>query len=198
MMNKRRIWPWIVLGVLVIVAMVRFLIIEPFQMPSSSMFPSIQPNDHFLVNHLATHPGRGDIVVFRYAKDPKRDYVKRVIGIAGDTIEWTNSELRVAGKVVKHSEKKGACSYVDPSEEGGAIAHHECSYVTEELGGKSYTIIHEKNHRPTSYAPVTVPAESYYVVGDNRDNSADSRHFGFVTQDQVKGTFWRVWYRPGP
>ena len=198
MTHKRRIWPWVALGVALVLAAVRLLIIEPFRMPSSSMFPTIQPNDHFLVNRLARHPSRGDIVVFRYAKDPARDYVKRVIAVAGDTVEWNGGELRVAGKVVKHSEKKGPCSYVDPSEEGGTLAHHECTYVTEELAGRSFTIIREKNGHAAPGPSVTVPAESYYVLGDNRDNSRDSRHFGFVAQDDVKGTFLRVWYRPGP
>ena len=155
---------------------IRTFVVQAFKIPTGSMEPNLLVGDHLLVNKFAFAPGgperallptrdirRGDIVVFKYPEDPERDFIKRVIGLPGETIELKNHLVHVNGKALDEP-----YAHFLPRPEGGSFA---------EMTG---------DVRDT-YGPVTVPADGYFVMGDNRDNSQDSRYWGFLPRDLVKG-----------
>jgi signal peptidase I len=162
-----------------IALLIRTFVIQAFKIPSGSMIPTLQIGDHILVNkflmgtpvdvpftniHLFRMPGlrkpqRGDIIVFKYPEDPTRDFIKRVIGIEGDVIESKDKTLSVNGRKLVES-----------------FTQHVDSSV------KPYGV-----DRRDNFGPVTVPKESVFVMGDNRDQSYDSRFWGFVDLPRIKG-----------
>jgi signal peptidase I len=160
-----------ILIAVVLALFIRAFVVQAFKIPSGSMLETLQIGDHILVNKFiyGTHipftdlsiapvrkPERGDIVVFKYPLDEKRDFIKRLIGIPGDTIEIKNKIVFVNGKEL-----------MDP-------------YVDHRDGN----IIPGKRD---NFGPVTVPEGSYFVMGDNRDGSFDSRFWGYVKEDEVVG-----------
>ena len=162
-----------------IAMLIRTFVIQAFKIPSGSMLSTLQIGDHLLVNkillgtpvdipftniNLFRMPGfrgamRGDIIVFKYPEDPKRDFIKRVIGIEGDVIESRDKVLSVNGKKL-----------VEPY-----IQHVDENIRPRELDSRD------------NFGPVKVPAGSVFVMGDNRDQSYDSRFWGFVDNSQIKG-----------
>jgi len=190
--------------VLLIVIILRSFVAEPFRIPSGSMIPTLQIGDFILVQKYAygirlpvTHqkifdiadPKRGDVMVFRYPKDPSINYIKRVIGLPGDRISWTaDKHLIVNDKQVNYSDPQD--TEVDtpygirpvriyqetlPSE-GGEVKH-----TIQLFNGMSKT------------TDVVVPEDSYFVMGDNRDNSSDSRVWGFVPKENIVGKAIYIW-----
>lgn len=156
--------------------------------PTGSMKPTILEGDRIWVNKLAydlrlpltsislyrhAEPQRGDIVVFDSQRADKR-LVKRVIGLPGDVVELRQNRLILNGEFAKYSLRQRTSNTV---------------YLSEELAGKKHDImLHLQNHNPlSSFGPVQVPSNHYLVLGDNRDNSADSRVYGFVTRDEIIG-----------
>jgi len=179
-----------------IALVIRTFVIQAFKIPSGSMIPTLQIGDHLLVNkfllgtpvdvpftniHLFRMPGlrkpeRGDIIVFKYPEDPSRDFIKRVIGIEGDVVESRDKTLFVNGRRVEEPYVQYADSFVKP-------------------GGMD---------RRDNFGPITVEKESVFVMGDNRDQSYDSRFWGFVKRSEIKGKaiiiYWswdseRTWVR---
>jgi len=162
-----------------IALVIRTFVIQAFKIPSGSMIPTLQIGDHLLVNkfllgtpvdvpftniHLFRMPGlrkpqRGDIIVFKYPEDPTRDFIKRVIGIEGDVIESKDKTLSVNGRKLVESYTQ----HVDSSVKPGGL------------------------DRRDNFGPVTVPKDSVFVMGDNRDQSYDSRFWGFVDLPRIKG-----------
>lgn len=153
---------------------IRTFIVQAFKIPSGSMLPTLEIGDHLLVNKFSyglklpftgtnlipwNEPSRGDVVVFRYPKDRKVDYIKRVIGLPGDNIEIKNKMLYINGIKVD-----------DPH------AHFA-----------SNVILSRKASVRDNFGPVIVPNDSLFVMGDNRDNSSDGRFWGFVKQKDVLG-----------
>jgi signal peptidase I len=166
---------------LLLALVIRTFVVQAFKIPSGSMLPTLQIGDHLLVNKFLygprleipftqlsfgrlpglRAPERGDVVVFVYPKNPSQDFIKRVVGVAGETVELRNKQLYVNGQRVS-----------DP-------------YATYRLGG-----ISSSQH----FGPEVVPAGSIFVMGDNRDESADSRSWGPVPLENVKGLAFIIYW----
>jgi signal peptidase I len=142
--------------------------VEAFKFASRSMEPTLLVGDHLLVNRSpsARNPQRGDIVVFEYPEDPEKNFLKRVVAIGGDNVELRNGVLYVNGKVVNEP------------------------YIKQPKNNKSLS----PSLSGSNYGPVVVPDNSYFVLGDNRDNSQDSRYFGFVSREKIKGTARSIYW----
>jgi len=184
--------------VLLIVFLLRGFIVEPFRIPSGSMIPSLYIGDFILVNKFAygvkmpvfnkmlvemDKPERGDVVVFKYPRDPTVDYIKRVVGLPGDHIAYYNKVLYVNGKKVE-SERIG--EYSGPGEFNPAQEY------TEDLLGVSHNILIIPA-RPGLDAEYVVPEGNYFMMGDNRDNSNDSRYWGVVDEKYLVGKAFMIW-----
>ena len=194
--------------VLLIVFLLRGFVVEPFRIPSGSMLPTLEIGDFILVNKFAygvrlpifhnklievSDPKRGDVVVFRYPKDNKTSYIKRLIGLPGDTIEYRNRQLYVNGSIVK-SEYAG-----DYTPTGDVV--HDRFLQTVGTGNESNeqvqfsTLLEKRNGLRSSYSKSwRVPEGHYFMMGDNRDNSADSRAWDFLPDENVVGKAFFVWF----
>jgi signal peptidase I len=195
-----KIWrEWIkpILAALIIVGAVRSTLADWNDVPTGSMKPTILEGDRIFVNKLAydlkvpfttwrlktwSAPARGDIVVLFSPEDGIR-LVKRVIGLPGDRIELVNNQLQVNGNPINYEPLSSAgFQEVDADERAPHV------YGQEFLGTKTHPImITPLLPARRSFAPLEVPAGQYYVMGDNRDNSKDSRYFGCVRRDQIIG-----------
>ena len=202
--------------VILVVFFLRSFLVEPFKIPSSSMVPTLLVGDFILVNKFAYgvrlpvanrkvfdvgNPQRGDVMVFRYPEDPSLDYIKRVVGLPGDRIEYRNKHLTINGKPVQ---VRQVDDYL--SRERMQFSHR---YV-ETLGGTNHQILLDDdappyitplrsfpfsgncNYNMTGLA-CTVPPGHYFMMGDNRDNSSDSRVWGFVPDQNIVGKAFFIW-----
>jgi len=166
---------------LILALFIRTFVVQAFKIPSGSMLNTLQIGDHILVNKFiygvklpfiqktiipVKEPKRDDIVVFIYPEDPKKDFIKRVVGVEGDVVEMRSKKLYVNGKQVK----------------------------------RDYTIHTDRRVLPAqltkrdNFGPITVPKASLFVMGDNRDNSHDSRFWGFVPLKAVKGKAFLIYF----
>ncbi|MDH5766837.1 MAG: signal peptidase I [Gammaproteobacteria bacterium] len=184
--------------VLLIVFLLRGFLVEPFRIPSGSMIPSLYIGDFILVNKFSYgirlpvlnkkiidigDPERGDVVVFRFPRDPSIDYIKRVVGLPGDHIEYYEKVLYVNKKPVK---REYVSLYEGPGENNTAK-----EYI-EKLDEKSHSILlipGRKGHD----VDYVVPDGHYFMVGDNRDNSNDSRYWGVVPDKYLVGKAFMIW-----
>jgi len=198
--------------VILIVFMVRSFIVEPFKIPSGSMMPTLLVGDYILVNKFTyglrvpilnntfieiNKPSRGDVFVFHYPPDPSVDYIKRVVGLSGDKIRYENKELTINGQHLSR-EDLGAYEYVM---EGLNIM--TAQRFREDLAGVKHSIlIHDfiGQYEPDSVGyklangeEITVPDGHYFAMGDNRDNSSDSRVWGFVPEHNLVGKAFFIW-----
>ena len=180
---------------------VRTFVVEPFKIPSGSMIPTLLVGDYILVNKFAYglrmpftgrelvsvgKPERGDVVVFRYPDDRNVDYIKRVIGLPGDTIELKQGRLWVNGQIIDRLAEDDF-TYRDYDQER-RVTSLRFREVNPE--GREYTILQEPlNGRLGSERRWVVPDDSYFMLGDNRDRSRDSRFWEhpFVTPDLLRG-----------
>jgi len=187
--------------VLLAVLVLRSFVAEPFRIPSGSMLPTLEIGDFILVNKFAYglrlpvlhtkilelgKPSRGDVVVFRYPENPKIDYIKRLVGVPGDVVEWNNKILKVNG-VELHRDAVG--DYMALDQNNGS---HPTFRLTEDL----LEVKHDILVVPGSAGPqgsVTVPPGEYFMMGDNRDMSNDSRYWGLVPEANVVGKATYVW-----
>ena len=194
---SRSLFP-VILAVLVL----RSFVVEPFRIPSGSMMPTLLVGDFILVNKYAYGirlpvlntkildvgaPKRGDVMVFRYPDNPREDYIKRVIGLPGDKISYYNKQLYVNGKLVEvegNDVYQGQCAGVTMS---GAI------HRTEDLLGVEHSILIDNHKLGGRNAEGTVPEGNYFVMGDNRDNSNDSRYWGYVPEQNLVGRAFMIW-----
>ena len=195
--------------VILIVLLIRSFLAEPFRIPSSSMVPTLLVGDLILVNKFAYgfrlpvldtkvisvgEPKRGDVVVFRYPEDPSLDYIKRVIGLPGDVIEYRNKTVFLNGTAMA-TEVLGPFSKTDGEKK-----------LPGQLLGMEYlpSFEHEILINPSSYdsrfqgRKWIVPEGEYFVLGDNRDNSRDSRFWGFVPENHLVGKAFLVWMHLSP
>jgi len=159
---------------------IRTFVVQAFKIPTGSMENNLLIGDHLLVNKFVFAPTasplerallpigtikRGDVMVFKYPEEPERDFIKRVIGLPGETLEVREKKIYINGKPLDEP-------YVHILQQPATSS--ELSEVT------SYDVRER-------YGPVTVPADQYFMMGDNRDNSQDSRYWGFLPRDLVKG-----------
>lgn len=199
-----------------IVFLFRSFLFEPFNIPSGSMIPTLRIGDMILVqkysygirlpiaNQLIIplgKPERGDVAVFRYPKDESLDYIKRIVGLPGDVIAYENKQLFINGEPVQ---KRALGPFL------GSNGQRPAQQYEEVLGEKRYTTLndpgdggfyfveafaHRENcERSLQGMRCTVPAGHYFVLGDNRDNSADSRIWGFVPDRNLAGRAVVVWF----
>jgi signal peptidase I len=184
--------------IFITVLLLRSFLIEPFRIPSGSLEPTLLVGDFVAVNKFIygirlpvwekkiipiSNPKTADIVVFRWAPDPSFDYIKRVIGVPGDVVEYHNKTLTINGVEAKQTFIKYT---TDPSS-GKAVAEY-----SEKLGDVSHNIYQQADSAAIDFK-VTVPADNYFVMGDNRDDSADSRFWGFVEDEYIRGKAFAIW-----
>lgn len=137
----------------ILAVIIRFFLFQPFYIPSGSMEPTLKPGDRIIVNKITyrfSQPRRGDIMVFKYPRDPSRDFIKRIVGLPGETLEIKDS-------VVYINNKKIPQPYLPPGLQFG------------------------------SFGPVNIPEGSYFMMGDNRNNSEDSRVWGTLPRENIVG-----------
>lgn len=203
----RREEPWYVeyarsfFPVLLIVLILRSFIAEPFRIPSGSMLPTLEIGDFILVNKFSygvrlpiTHtevipvgkPKTGDVVVFRYPNDPKTDFIKRLVGVPGDEIEWDNKELSINGVPLARE----AVGEYDAHDQHGQV--HQTFRLTENLGEVRHDMLILPGSGGRS-GKMVVPEGHYFVMGDNRDMSNDSRMWGLVPEENLVGKAMLVW-----
>jgi signal peptidase I len=187
--------------VILAVLLLRSFLVEPFRIPSGSMMPTLLVGDFILVNKydygirlpvLNTkiidigEPKRGDVVVFRYPKDPSVDYIKRVVGLPGDRIGYYNKILHINGKPVA---QVPAGVYVGI---GSGVSMSGAGERQEQLGDVQHQIL-VMPRTPGLEGEYVVPKNEYFVMGDNRDNSNDSRYWGTVPEQNLVGKAFRIW-----
>lgn len=163
---------------LALALIIRTFIVQAFKIPSESMRETLQVGDHLLVNKFlygvkwpftnkyvvrGADPERGDIIVFEYPDDPSLDYIKRIVGLPGDTVEMRDKRFFRNGKAVSEP----------------YVRHGD---------GQRMELLRD------SFGPVVVPPDKYFVMGDNRDNSLDSRFWGFVDRGAIRGKAWRIYW----
>ena len=162
---------------------IRTFVVQAFKIPTGSMEPNLLVGDHLLVNKFVFAPTatpiermilpirdirRGDVIVFKFPEDPERDFIKRVIGLPGDTVEVRNRQVLINGTRIEES-----------------YAHYLFPVGDEEQAGLDVR---------GRYGPVTVPDAHYFMMGDNRDNSQDSRYWGFLPAHYVKGRALMIYW----
>ncbi len=203
--------------ILVTIFLLRSFVVEPFRIPSGSMIPTLLVGDFILVNKYSygirlpvidkkiieiDSPKRGDAVVFRYPLNPSQDYIKRVVGLPGDTVEYINKRIRVNGEEMPTKQIEDYL-HVDKLQYSNQFV--------ETLGGVEHRMLNDPD-APT-YVPqrlpfegqencdytsdgfrCKVPAGHYFMMGDNRDQSSDSRVWGFVPDDNLRGRAFFIWF----
>jgi signal peptidase I len=206
--------------VILAVFVLRSFLFEPFKIPSGSMIPTLLVGDLILVNKFTyglrlpvintkltdgTPPARGDVMVFRYPPKPSLDYIKRVIGVPGDEVAYLNKKLTINGQPVP---KQPAADFFDED------SMRYSKQFEEDLGTRRHRILNDED-RP-AFVPgaedfrgkdncrysvegvvCKVPAGHYFMMGDNRDNSLDSRYWGFVPDRNIVGKAFFVWMNFG-
>ena len=180
--------------VLLIVLIIRSFIFEPFRIPSGSMMPTLLEGDFIFVQKFAYglrlpvtetkivetgNPQRGDVVVFRLPSDPSVNYIKRVIGLPGDEIVYERQRLTINGEVV--------------SLQRGKEASFDAPIFVEDLDGRIHDILVTNPQFSTRDGTYRVPKGHYFVMGDNRDRSRDSRFIGAVPERYLVGEAVRIW-----
>lgn len=206
--------------VIIAVFVLRSFFFEPFKIPSGSMIPTLRIGDLILVNKFhygvrlpvintkiteGTAPKRGDVMVFRYPPKPSLDYIKRVVGVPGDEVAYLNKRLTINGKVI---DTKALPEFFDDD-----VMRYFKQYQ-EVLGDKTHGILNDDS-RPAFIPGVDdfafkencsysvegvvckVPEGHYFMMGDNRDNSLDSRYWGFVPDKNIVGKAFFVWMNFG-
>lgn len=195
--------------IFVVVMGIRSSFFEPFHIPSGSMIPNLFIGDFVLVNKMSygfklpfsdymkspvyisdfTPPKRGDIIVFRYPLDTNISFIKRVIGLPGDTIEVIDKKVFLNGKLVTQD----AVKEVDPTFEKSFKAK-DVHFYNSQVGDKKFVM--QTTDYPTQgdNGKWTVPEGQFFCMGDNRDFSADSRYWGFVPKENIRGKAMFVWF----
>lgn len=190
----------------------RSIFFEPFKIPSGSMIPTLLIGDFILVNKFSygfkvpfsdwfsdpiyiTGPGapkRGDVVVFKYPRDPSLNYIKRVIGLPGDTVEVINKKVYVNDEPITAIDFDGTKIMDDMDEK---YKNFNFKFFKAQTGEHTHIYqIHEDNAFTANFPKIKIPAGKYFMMGDNRDFSFDSRGWGFVPFENIKGRALLVWF----
>ncbi len=201
------------IGVAVFVALLlRAFVVEAFKIPSGSMIPTLEVGDHIFVNKFIyglrvpltnlrpvrfRTPTRGEVIVFVYPKDEDKDFIKRVVAVGGDTIAIRQNSIVLNGKEIKRRRIPGPCIYSDEEEGSDRYEPRQCIAWEEELDGVSYRVFQDPRSPPYPMAATKIPDGHVFVMGDNRDNSADSRSWGMVPEKNIKGKAMIIWWSSG-
>jgi len=202
--------------VILIVFLLRSFVVEPFKIPSGSMIPTLLVGDFILVNKFSYgirlpvlnrkvtpigEPARGDVMVFRYPEDPSLDYIKRVVGVPGDRIEYRDKRLSINGKPVPttriddyllRERMQYASRYVEKLNgiEHNILIDEDAPAVMPQ--SRTFHFVSNCNYNSGGLA-CTVPPGHYFAMGDNRDSSSDSRVWGFVPDENIVGKAFFIW-----
>ncbi|HXV11494.1 MAG TPA: signal peptidase I [Burkholderiales bacterium] len=207
--------------VILVVFLLRSFLVEPFKIPSGSMLPTLLVGDFILVNKYTygirlpivnrkiiavNSPRRGEVMVFRFPEDPSLDYIKRVVGLPGDRVEYRDKRLSINGAPVR-VKPDGEYTYVE-----SGYNFVSARLLTEVLGEVNHSILIQPDVPSVHLAGVrrfpfrencayndqgfvcTVPAGHYFLMGDNRDSSSDSRYWGFVPEANIVGKAFMIWW----
>lgn len=207
--------------VILVVFLLRSFLVEPFKIPSGSMLPTLLVGDFILVNKYTygirlpilnrkivevNFPKRGEVMVFRFPENPSLDYIKRVVGLPGDRIAYRDKRLWINGAPVK-LEPNGEYTYVE-----SGLNFVSTQRLTEMLDGKNHAVLVRRDFPSVQLAGVqrfpfrdncayndeglscTVPPGHYFLMGDNRDMSSDSRYWGFVPEGNIVGKAFMIWW----
>ena len=210
--------------VLLVVFPLRSFVAEPFKIPSSSMRPTLEVGDFILVNKFAYglrlpilekkvvptgDPKRGDVIVFRYPVNPSQDFIKRVVGLPGDTVEYRDKKLTVNGKPVPRT-PDGNYSWLEglrfettdrfveradagPAPRDYSVAVSAQAPTVYPQNVRSFPGRERCDYNNEGFA-CRVPPGHYFMMGDNRDFSDDSRYWGFVPDDHIRGKAFFIWF----
>jgi len=198
--------------VLLVVLVLRAFVFEPFRIPSGSMMPTLLVGDFILVDKHSyglrmpvwqnritrgEPPKRGDVVVFRFPRDESQDYIKRVVGLPGDRISYYNRRLKINGQALKVEQDGIYQGLGDLNNLVGASgcdrAGANCQVQFEEMGESRYTVMNNPRMSIGIDGEYIVPSGHYFVMGDNRDHSNDSRIWGFVPEENLVGKARWIW-----
>nr|WP_315467265.1 signal peptidase I [uncultured Undibacterium sp.] len=205
--------------VIALVFVLRSFLFEPFKIPSGSMLPTLYVGDFILVNKFTygirlpiidkkivaiNEPQRGDVMVFKFPKDPTQNYIKRIVGIPGDTVVYKNKQLTVNGVASEYE------SQADFLHEGSQLSYSK--QFNEKSNNLAHKVLNDDDRQPGIYmfgeadfpyanqcqynaegVTCKVPAGHYFMMGDNRDNSQDSRYWGFVPDQNIVGKAFFIW-----
>jgi signal peptidase I len=207
--------------VILIVFLLRSFLVEPFKIPSGSMLPTLLVGDFILVNKFAYGirvpivnlklidiklPQNGEVMVFRYPENPSLDYIKRVVGVPGDQITYRNKRLSINGKELM-TRGDGQYNYVETG-----LSFVAAQKFEETLGTHSHAILmlpeipvvrlsdvrrfpyHDNCAYDETGFTCVVPPGHYFMMGDNRDSSSDSRYWGFVPEENIVGKAFMIWW----
>jgi signal peptidase I len=207
--------------IILIVFLLRSFLVEPFKIPSGSMIPTLLVGDFILVNKFTyglrlpvinkkildiNHPARGEVMVFRYPENPTLDYIKRVVGLPGDRVEYRNKRLSVNGQllpVVKDDDYQyvdGGLSLVNSVRFWETLGTHRHFIIVHpeapvlQLAGVRQFPMRENCVYNEDGFNCLVPPGNYFMMGDNRDSSSDSRYWGFVPEQNIVGKAFLVWW----
>jgi signal peptidase I len=206
--------------VILVVFVLRSFLVEPFKIPSGSMIPTLLVGDFILVNKYTygirlpvinkklidiNEPERGEVMVFRYPDDPSVDYIKRVVGLPGDKVEYRNKRLTINGQEVPLKETgdyllKDKIQYLKLYTETLGKTEHAVLLDTSEPAASLYVKqfpLRENCNYNNDGMVCTVPPGHYFMMGDNRDNSSDSRVWGFVPEANIVGKAFFIWFNFG-
>ena len=188
-MAKKGKWITELILVVMVVLLIRAFIAQAYNIPSGSMKPTLLVGDFILVNKLVyrfSEPQRGDIVVFKYPIDPSIDFIKRIIGMPGDVIEIRDNQVFINGQPVK-------ITRIEKAKEDGFTKIVDEETLPE---GVKYKVqfYEEAFFSIRDFGPVVVPPGHYFVMGDNRDNSEDSRYWGFLPRENIVGKAFVIYF----
>jgi len=194
---KEWIEPFLIAAVVAL--FIRQFGVEAFKIPSGSMKPTLTIGDHLLVNKFVygpripftdtrifngKEPKRGEIIVFKFPEDESKDFIKRVVGLPGDKIEIKNGKLFINDQPVPVVETG---EYIDKAQRFDKEYDVKARLLEEQLGTVKHDIQYLHDQKGYNFGPRLVPQESVFVMGDNRDNSQDSRFWGFVKYNKILG-----------
>jgi signal peptidase I len=200
--NKRSIYkeyiePFLIAAVIAL--FIRQFGVEAFKIPSASMVPTLRIGDHLLVNKFIygpripftdtrvfswKEPKRGEIIVFKFPLDESKNFIKRVVGVPGDKVQIKKGKLFINDALV-HLSDLGR--YDDKDQSSGSLPSARAELLDEQLGAVKHHILYLHDQSGINFGPELVPTGSVFVMGDNRDNSQDSRVWGFVKYNKILG-----------
>ncbi|HLE41145.1 MAG TPA: signal peptidase I [Nitrospirota bacterium] len=199
---KEYIEPFLIAAVVAL--LIRQFVVQAFKIPSASMVPTLRIGDHLLVNKFVygapvdipftnitlfhmpgfRKPQRGEIIVFKFPLDEDKNFIKRIVGVPGDKIQIKKGKLLINDEAVPLSDLG---TYDDKDQSSGSFSFSRAELLEEQLGAVKHHILYLHDQSDANFGPELVPKESVFVMGDNRDNSQDSRVWGFVKYHKILG-----------